>query len=115
MKKDLVIELLRKIQESGLSFEDVKALLTRNEMLLKTIMSEENFKSIATIVNSYKNDEEALKAVKIYSSVNHDNLDDSDIPCKKTLIFALLTNKELIKSGKVFKYVQSFLDIPNEK
>ena len=25
MKKDLVIELLRKIQESGLSFEDVKA------------------------------------------------------------------------------------------
>lgn len=115
MEKDLVIDLLRKIQESYLSFEDVKALLTRNENLLKTIMSEENFKSIATIVNSYKNDEEALKAVKIFSSVNHDNLDDSDIPCKKTLIFALLTNKELIKSGKVFKYVQSFLDIPDEK
>ena len=51
MKKDLVIELLQKIQESELSFEDAKALLTRSEKLLKTIMSEKNFKSLATIVN----------------------------------------------------------------
>ena len=115
MKKDLVIELLRRFQESGLSFEDAKALLTRSEKLLKTIMSEENFKSLATIVNSYKNDEETLKAVKFYLSVDHDNLDDSDIPCKKTLTFALLTNQKLINSGKVFKYVKSFLDIPDEK
>ena len=115
MKKDLVIELLRKIQESYLSFEDVKALLNRNENLLKTIMSEENFKSIATIVNSYKNDEEALKAVKFYLSVDSDYLDDPDTPSKKALTFAFLTNQKLIKSGKVFKYVQSFLDIPDEK
>ena len=102
MKKDLVIDLLRKIQESYLSFEDVKALLNRNENLLKTIMSEKSFKSIATIVNSYKNDEEALKAVKIYLSVDHDNLDDSDIPCKKNINICSFNKQRVNKVWKGF-------------
>ena len=112
MKKDLVIELLQKIQKNNLSIEDTKSLFNRSEKLLATILSGGDFKSNVAIINSYKNDEDALKAVKIYLSVNPTN---SMTPSKKRLTLELLTNKTLINSGKVFEYVQCFLDIPDEK
>lgn len=112
MKKDLVIELLQKIQKSNLSIEDTKSLFNRSEKLLTTILSGGDFKSNVAIVNSYKNDEDALKAVKIYLSVDPTN---SMTPSKKRLTLKLLTNQTLINSGKVFEYVQCFLDIPDEK
>ncbi len=112
MKKDLVIELLQKIQKNNLSIEDTKSLFKRSEKLLTTILSGGDFKSNVAIINSYKNDEDALKAVKIYLSVDPTN---SMTPSKKRLTLELLTNKTLINSGKVFEYVQCFLDIPDEK
>lgn len=112
MKKDLVIELLQKIQKNNLSIEDTKSLFKRSEKLLTTILSGGDFKSNVDIINSYKNDEDALKAVKIYLSVDPTN---SMTPSKKRLTLELLTNKTLINSGKVFEYVQCFLDIPDEK
>ena len=112
MKKDLVIDLIQKIQKSSLCFEDAKSLLNKSEELLTTILSQGDFKSNVAIVNSYKNDEDALKAIKIYLSVKPDN---QATPIKKRLTLELLTNKDLINTGKVFQYVQVFLDIPDEK
>lgn len=112
MKKDLVIELLQKIQKNNLSIEDSKSLFNRSEKLLATILSGGDFKSNVAIINSYKNDEDALEAVKIYLSVDPTN---SMTPSKKRLTLELLTNQTLINSGKVFEYVQCFLDIPDEK
>lgn len=112
MKKDLVIELLQKIQKNNLSIEDSKSLFNRSEKLLATILSGGDFKSNVAIINSYKNDEDALKAVKIYLIVDPNN---SMTPSKKRLTLELLTNQTLINSGKVFEYVQCFLDIPDEK
>lgn len=112
MKKDLVIDLIQKIQKSSLCFEDAKSLLNKSEELLTTILSQGDFKSNVAIVNSYKNDEDALKAIKIYLSVKPDN---QATPIKKRLTLELLTNQTLINSGKVFEYVQCFLDIPDEK
>lgn len=112
MKKDLVIDLIQKIQKSSLCFEDAKSLLNKSEELLTTILSQGDFKSNVAIVNSYKNDEDALKALKIYLSVKPDN---QATPIKKRLTLELLTNKDLINTGKVFQYVQVFLDIPDEK
>lgn len=105
MKKDLVIDLIQKIQKSSLCFN-------KSEELLTTILSQGDFKSNVAIVNSYKNDEDALKAIKIYLSVKPDN---QATPIKKRLTLELLTNKDLINTGKVFQYVQVFLDIPDEK
>lgn len=112
MKKDLVIDLIQKMQKSSLCFEDAKSLLNKSEELLTTILSQGDFKSNVAIVNSYKNDEDALKALKIYLSVKPDN---QATPIKKRLTLELLTNKDLINTGKVFQYVQVFLDIPDEK
>lgn len=112
MKKDLVIELLQKIQKNNLSIEDTKSLFKRSEKLLTTILSGGDFKSNVAIFNSYKNDEDALKAVKIYLSVDPSN---AATPSKKRLTLELLTNQTLINSGKVFEYAQFFLDIPDEK
>lgn len=112
MKKDLVIELLQKIQKNNLSIEDSKSLFNRSEKLLATILSGGDFKNNVAIINSYKNDEDALKAVKIYLSVDPTN---SMTPSKKRLTLELLTNQTLINSGKVFEYVQCFLGIPDEK
>ena len=53
-----------------------------------------------------------MKAIKIYLSVKPDN---QATPIKKRLTLELLTNKDLINTGKVFQYVQVFLDIPDEK
>lgn len=85
MKKDLVIDLIQKIQKiqkSSLCFEDAKSLLNKSEELLTTILSQGDFKSNVAIVNSYKNDEDALKAIKIYLSVDPTN---SMTPSKKRL------------------------------
>lgn len=112
MKKDLVIELLQKIQKNNLSIEDSKSLFNRSEKLLATILSGGDFKSNVDIINRYNSDEDALKAVKIYLSVDPTN---SMTPSKKRLTLELLTNQTLINSGKVFEYVQCFLDIPDEK
>lgn len=113
MKKDLVIELLQKIQKSNLSIEDTKSLFNRSEKLLTTILSGGDFKSNVAIVNSYKNDEDAFKALQIlYSSVEPDN---PTTPSKKSVTLELLTNQTLINSGKVFQYVQCFLSIPDDK
>lgn len=112
MKKDLVIELLQKIQKNNLSIEDSKSLFNRSEKLLATILSSGDFKSNVDIINRYNSDEDALKAVKIYLSVDPTN---SMTPSKKRLTLELLTNQTLINSGKVFEYVQCFLDIPDEK
>ena len=76
MKKDLVIDLIQKIQKSSLCFEDAKSLLNKSEELLTTILSQGDFKSNVAIVNSYKNDEDALKAIKIYLSVNSNSMDE---------------------------------------
>lgn len=108
MKKDLVIDLLRKIQENNLSIEDSKSLFNRSEKLLATILSGGDFKSNVDIINRYNSDEDALKAVKIYLSVDPTN---SMTPSKKRLTLELLTNQTLINSGKVFEYVQCFLGI----
>lgn len=112
MKKDLVIELLQKIQKNNLSIEDSKSLFNRSEKLLATILSGGDFKSNVDIINRYNSDEDALKAVKIYLSVDPTN---SMTPSKKRLTLELLTNQTLINSGKVYEYVQCFLDIPDEK
>lgn len=112
MKKDLVIKLLQKIQKNNLSIEDSKSLFNRSEKLLATILSGGDFKNNVDIINSYNSDEVALKAVKIYLSVDPTN---SMTPSKKRLTLELLTNQTLINSGKVFEYVQCFLDIPDEK
>ena len=112
MKKDLVIELLQKIQKNNLSIEDTKSLFNRSEKLLTTILSGGEFKSNVDIISRYNSDEDALKAVKIYLSVDPTN---SMTPSKKRLTLELLTNKTLINFGKVFEYVQCFLDIPDEK
>lgn len=112
MKKDLVIELLQKIQKNNLSIEDTKSLFNRSEKLLTTILSGGEFKSNVDIISRYNSDEDALKAVKIYLSVDPTN---SMTPSKKRLTLELLTNQTLINSGKVFEYVQCFLDIPDEK
>lgn len=112
MKKDLVIKLLQKIQKNNLSIEDSKSLFNRSEKLLATILSGGDFKNNVDIINSYNSDEDALKAVKIYLSVDPTN---SMTPSKKRLTLELLTNQTLINSGKVFEYVQCFLDIPDEK
>lgn len=112
MKKDLVIELLQKIQKNNLSIEDSKSLFNRSEKLLATILSGGDFKSNVDIINRYNSDEDALKAVKIYLSVDPTN---SMTPSKKRLTLELLTNQTLINSGKVFEYVQCFLGIPDEK
>lgn len=112
MKKDLVIDLIQKIQKSSLCFEDAKSLLNKSEKLLATILSGGDFKNNVDIINRYNSDEDALKAVKIYLSVDPTN---SMTPSKKRLTLELLTNQTLINSGKVFEYVQCFLDIPDEK
>lgn len=112
MKKDLVIKLLQKIQKNNLSIEDSKSLFNRSEKLLANILSGGDFKNNVDIINSYNSDEDALKAVKIYLSVDPTN---SMTPSKKRLTLELLTNQTLINSGKVFEYVQCFLDIPDEK
>ena len=112
MKKDLVIKLLQKIQKNNLSIEDSKSLFNRSEKLLATILSGGDFKNNVDIINRYNSDEDALKAVNIYLSVDPTN---SMTPSKKRLTLELLTNQTLINSGKVFEYVQCFLDIPDEK
>lgn len=112
MKKDLVIKLLQKIQKNNLSIEDTKSLFNRSEKLLATILSGGDFKNNVDIINRYNSDEDALKAVKIYLSVDPTK---SMTPSKKRLTLELLTNQTLINSGKVFEYVQCFLDIPDEK
>ena len=112
MKKDLVIKLLQKIQKNNLSIEDSKSLFNRSEKLLATILSGEDFKNNVDIINRYNSDEDALKAVKFYLSVDPSN---AATPSKKRLTLELLTNQTLINSGKVFEYVQCFLDIPDEK
>ena len=91
MKKDLVIDLIQKIQKSSLCFEDAKSLLNKSEELLTTILSQGDFKSNVAIVNSYKNNEDALKALKIYLSVKPDN---QATPIKKRLTLELLTDSK---------------------
>lgn len=104
--------MLQKIQKNNLSIEDSKSLFNRSEKLLATILSGGDFKSNVDIINRYNSDEDALKAVKIYLSVDPTN---SMTPSKKRLTLELLTNQTLINSGKVYEYVQCFLDIPDEK
>lgn len=69
-----------KIQENNLSIEDSKSLFNRSEKLLATILSGGDFKSNVDIINRYNSDEDALKAVKIYLSVDPTN---SMTPSKK--------------------------------
>lgn len=110
MKKDMVIELLKKIQKSNLSIEDTKSLFNRSEKLLIEMMSSGNFTNNVEIVNHYNSDEDALKALKIYLSVKTSPV----APDRQTIAFNLLRDYSLINTGKVFQYTQYFLSIPDE-
>ncbi len=118
MKKDLVIELLQEIQFSDLSIEDTKSLLNRSEKLLTVLMSNGDFEDNVAIVNCYKNDEAALKALRIYLNIS--NASDEEVKkfgfsSKQSSIFRILTNQALIDSESVFQCVECFLSIPDEK
>ena len=107
MKKDLVIKLIKMIENNRLDEDLVSDLLKRNERLLEMLISlDSNFKNGVLVLKNNLDDGCACEALMELM-----NTKDK----KRDYILDFLASKGLTCEVLISDYIKYFMDIPDDK